>query len=198
MSWNSVEAMMSDELTWASAWRIKEMITKREVSPVEVTEHFLGRIEEHDTKLKSFAYLDRKGAREQAARAEKAVVDGDHVGLLHGIPVSVKRHFYVKGMPVYDMGTQQDLPKRTPTPLAVLKRLCGAGSDGSGVGAELPVPPVSADVGPIETRNAPEPPRRGRERWPGGAVRNWPNALLCGIGRGGIMAGSRRPGGGRS
>lgn len=101
---------MSEELTWLPAWRIKELIIKREVSPVEVTEHFLGRIEEYDGKLKSFAYVDEKGAQEQAARAEKAVRDGDELGLLHGIPVSVKGHFYVKGMPFFDMGTLEDLP----------------------------------------------------------------------------------------
>ena len=38
---------MGDELTWMPAWQIREPIVKGEVSPVEVTEHFLGRIEEH-------------------------------------------------------------------------------------------------------------------------------------------------------
>jgi aspartyl-tRNA(Asn)/glutamyl-tRNA(Gln) amidotransferase subunit A len=38
---------MNEDLTWLPAWRIRELIGK-EVSPVEVTEHFLNRIEEHD------------------------------------------------------------------------------------------------------------------------------------------------------
>jgi aspartyl-tRNA(Asn)/glutamyl-tRNA(Gln) amidotransferase subunit A len=101
---------MSEELTWMPAWQIRDLIAKQEVSPTEVTEHFLGRIEEHDAKLKSFAYLDREGAREQAKRSEKAIRDGEEIGLLHGIPVSVKGHFYVKGLPVFDMGTLRDLP----------------------------------------------------------------------------------------
>jgi aspartyl-tRNA(Asn)/glutamyl-tRNA(Gln) amidotransferase subunit A len=118
---------MPDELTWMPAWKIRERMVKREISPVEVTEHFLGRVEEYDGKLKSFAYLDRKGAREQAARAEKAILDGDEVGLLHGIPMSVKGHFYVKGMPLFDMGTMEDLPSAWRDEVQV-ERLRAAGA----------------------------------------------------------------------
>src|ERR1700722_8457856 len=101
---------MTEEWTWLPAIQIRELIAKRELSPVEVTEHFLGRIEEYDGQLKSFAYLDQKGARAQAELAEKAVRDGEELGLLHGIPVSVKGHFYVKGLPTFDMGTGRDIP----------------------------------------------------------------------------------------
>ena len=99
----------SEELTWLPAWRIREMIGKRELSPVEVTEHFLSRIEEHDGTLHSFVHVDWAGARAAARRAEKAVSDGDELGLLHGIPVAVKGHFFVKGWPTFDMGTQRDI-----------------------------------------------------------------------------------------
>jgi Asp-tRNA(Asn)/Glu-tRNA(Gln) amidotransferase A subunit family amidase len=74
------------------AWQIRDLIEKREVSPVEVTEHFLGRAEELDPILKCYRTLDPSGAREQAKRAEAAVSSGDELGLLHGIPVSVKEH----------------------------------------------------------------------------------------------------------
>jgi Asp-tRNA(Asn)/Glu-tRNA(Gln) amidotransferase A subunit family amidase len=98
---------MSDELTWLPAWQIREMIGKREVSPVEVTDHFLGRIAEHGGQLQAFLHVDEAGAREQAKRAEVAVRAGDDLGALHGIPVSVKSHIDVAG-----------LPKITPTDTA--------------------------------------------------------------------------------
>jgi aspartyl-tRNA(Asn)/glutamyl-tRNA(Gln) amidotransferase subunit A len=101
---------MSDDITWMPAWSIREMIEKREISPVEVLEHFLGRIEEHDSKLQSFAHIDYVGAREQATRVERSVLAGEPLGLLAGIPVSVKGHIFVEGLPTFDMGTGQNLP----------------------------------------------------------------------------------------
>ena len=87
------------KITWMPAWRIRELIGKRELSPVEVVDHFLGRIERYDPQLKAFAHLDPVDARARAKRAERAVVDGEELGPLHGIPVSVKGHILVEGWP---------------------------------------------------------------------------------------------------
>lgn len=69
-------ATTSNDLTWLPAWRIRELIGKKEVSPVEVMNHFLARIEEHNPTLRAFTHLDAAGAREQAKRAEEAVRRG--------------------------------------------------------------------------------------------------------------------------
>jgi len=89
---------MSDELTWLPAWQIGELIAKREVSCLEVTEHFLGRIEQFDPTLHAFEEVDYDGAREQARRADKAAAAGEELGDLHGIPTAVKSHIRVEGM----------------------------------------------------------------------------------------------------
>jgi amidase/aspartyl-tRNA(Asn)/glutamyl-tRNA(Gln) amidotransferase subunit A len=94
------EGIVTDELTWAPAWQLRDRIAKGEVSPVEVLDHFLGRIEQHDPVLKAFRHVDREGAHEAARRAEAAVRRGDELGSLHGIPISVKEHIAVAGMPV--------------------------------------------------------------------------------------------------
>jgi Asp-tRNA(Asn)/Glu-tRNA(Gln) amidotransferase A subunit family amidase len=99
---------MSDELTWLPAWRITELIGKREVSCAEVTDHFLGRIEEFNPTLHAFEEVDVAGAKEQAKRADKAVSDGEELGALHGIPTSVKSHIHVEGLR-YVQGTQNDV-----------------------------------------------------------------------------------------
>ena len=89
---------MTDELTWMPAWRLRELMVKRDISALEVIDHFLARIEEFDPILKAFKHVDAEGARSQAR-----VVDAQRVedpGPLLGIPISVKEHIAVAGMPL--------------------------------------------------------------------------------------------------
>lgn len=89
---------MSDELTWMPAWRMRQLVGDKQLSCREITEHFLGRIEEHDSSLRAFEQVDWDGAREQAKRADDAAVAGDELGPLHGIPTAVKSHIRVAGL----------------------------------------------------------------------------------------------------
>ena len=75
---------MTDELSWTAGWRMQELIRDRQLSPVEVVEHFLGRAEELDTPLRCYRELDPDGARAQAKQAEQAVRLHDDLGPLHG------------------------------------------------------------------------------------------------------------------
>jgi aspartyl-tRNA(Asn)/glutamyl-tRNA(Gln) amidotransferase subunit A len=94
------EENMAEELTWLPAWQIRDLIGRGDVSPVDVVEHFLGRIEELDPKVKAFAHVDAIGARAQAKQAEEAVRSGAELGALHGVPTAVKEHIAVAGMPL--------------------------------------------------------------------------------------------------
>ena len=62
----------------------------KEVSPVELLDHSLARLEEVEPGLNSFVTVTEDVARDAARSAEKAVMDGDPPGLLHGLPISVK------------------------------------------------------------------------------------------------------------
>ncbi|MHB8465739.1 MAG: amidase [Acidimicrobiales bacterium] len=116
---------MVEELTWMPAWQIRELIGKREVSPVEVTEHFLARIEKFDPILSTFRNLRADDARAQAKRAEAAVARGEELGALHGIPVSVKEHVAVAGFP--QLGAPPDRAVASHDALGV-ERLRDAGA----------------------------------------------------------------------
>lgn len=114
------------ELGWLSAWELRELVGSGEVSPVEVVEHYLARIEAHDRMLGSFATLDVDGAREQAKRAERAVSNGEQVGALHGIPISVKEEIRVAGLPGRGVAGQPGEPSPYDHPGVERLRRAGA------------------------------------------------------------------------
>ncbi|PNP96840.1 hypothetical protein A8G00_22815 [Sphingobium sp. SA916] len=91
-------------MTWQPAWRIRELIARRIVTPTEVTEHFLERIAKLEPKLHAFDTLDVEGAREQARAATRAVESGATLGPLHGIPIAIMDTVAVKGFRIALLG----------------------------------------------------------------------------------------------
>lgn len=86
------------ELTWTPAWKLAAMIKAKTVSPVELTKHFLTRIDRINPKINGYVTVDHKGALAQARVAEEAVMRGDTLGPLHGIPISIKDLALTKGL----------------------------------------------------------------------------------------------------
>jgi len=75
-----------------------ELIRTKQASPVEVTEAVLARIEKLDPFLHAFCTLTEDIARADAKRAEAAVMRGDALGPLHGVPISIKDLICTKGI----------------------------------------------------------------------------------------------------
>lgn len=118
-------ATAGGDLTWTPAWRLRDMIARKQVSPVEVLDHFLARIDRFNPTLKAFKHIDAEAARAQAKQAEAAVMRGDPLGPLHGLPTSVKEHIHVAGMPVLGLGA----PNATATHDQIgVERLKAAGA----------------------------------------------------------------------
>lgn len=87
-----------DELTWAPAWKLRELVAAKQVSPVELTRHFLARIEDLEPTLHAFITVAADDAIEQARRAEDAAVRGEELGPLHGVPIAIKDQFWTRGI----------------------------------------------------------------------------------------------------
>ena len=81
---------MDNDLAFSSATRVRQLIADGELSPVELTETFLSRIDSLDDQLNSFLTVASDYALATARRAEEAVTRGDELGPLHGIPISIK------------------------------------------------------------------------------------------------------------
>jgi Asp-tRNA(Asn)/Glu-tRNA(Gln) amidotransferase A subunit family amidase len=86
------------ELTFLSAVAMAEQIRNKELSPIELVEAHLSRIEKLNPQLNAFVQVDAEGAIRQARAAEAAVVHREKLGPLHGVPVSIKSSMEVAGM----------------------------------------------------------------------------------------------------
>ena len=82
--------MLNDELAFTSATELLELISTKQVSPVELTELYFNRIDRLDSQLNSYLLLTHDEAMRTARAAEEAVVRGDELGALHGLPISIK------------------------------------------------------------------------------------------------------------
>ncbi|HEX6442661.1 MAG TPA: amidase [Stellaceae bacterium] len=81
---------MSDDLAYTSAAELAVMIARRAVSPVEIVDLVLARIERTQPTINAFITVCAEEAREAAKAAETAVMHGDSLGPLHGVPFAVK------------------------------------------------------------------------------------------------------------
>ncbi len=90
--------MNSGELAFAPAYELRGLLDSREVSSVELTEMFLGRIEELNPILNAFLTVCGEEAVASARQADERIGRGDGGEPLLGIPVSIKDLEVTKGI----------------------------------------------------------------------------------------------------
>jgi aspartyl-tRNA(Asn)/glutamyl-tRNA(Gln) amidotransferase subunit A len=81
---------MATELHRQTVARLAELIATRKVSPREVLETFLARIEKHNPALNALVTLCPDQARREADVLTRELEHGQSRGPLHGIPIAVK------------------------------------------------------------------------------------------------------------
>lgn len=86
-------------ITDRSAVDLAAAIRGRELSPVEVVDAFLERIDERNPELNAIVVLRAEEARAEAREAERIVAAGEPLPALHGVPVTVKEAIEVAGLP---------------------------------------------------------------------------------------------------
>ncbi len=86
------------ELCYASAGTLSRLVQSKEVSPVDIIDAHLARIEATEPMLNSFITLLPEEARAAARRAEREIQSGNYKGPLHGIPVALKDLFNTGGV----------------------------------------------------------------------------------------------------
>ena len=86
------------ELCYMPALELGKAIRAKKVSPVEVVDAVLARIERLNPTLNAYCTVTAAAARAAAKEAEATVMRGEVLGTLHGIPVSIKDLVATKGM----------------------------------------------------------------------------------------------------
>ena len=134
------------DLTARSAVELRAMIGRREISPLELMDACIARIEALNPAINAIAATDFERARAGARAAQAAVMRGDTLGPLHGLPLGVKDLQDTAGL----LSTSGNIGRRGHVPLqdnALVARLRAAGAI---VTAKTNVPDMGAGA---NTRN---------------------------------------------
>ena len=78
-----------NEIVRKSAIELRRLIVNKELSPVEVVEACLSQIEKYNGVINA-VWTVNESALDEAHKAEQAIVNGDKLGILHGLPVGIK------------------------------------------------------------------------------------------------------------
>ncbi len=90
--------MPANELHYLTISEAAPLIDSKQLSPVELVEAHIKRIEQTDERLNSFITLLAEEAAAAASIAESEIQGGDYRGPLHGIPIGLKDLYYTKGI----------------------------------------------------------------------------------------------------
>ena len=117
----------STKTVGSSIHELSKLISSKSLSPVDLVEDTLERIDALDEELHAYITVTRDSARKEAKKAEMDIRDGKYLGPLHGIPVSLKDLIYVSG--VRSTSGSRILSDFTPDyDATVVKRLKEAGA----------------------------------------------------------------------
>jgi len=118
--------MNKQDICYMSALEMREKIKTQELTSLEITEHIIERIEDINPIINAYCTPTFERAREMAQKADEMVKNNEDLGLLHGIPTSIKDLIITKdirttfGCVIYE----NNIPKQDEV---VVKRLKDAG-----------------------------------------------------------------------
>jgi aspartyl-tRNA(Asn)/glutamyl-tRNA(Gln) amidotransferase subunit A len=119
--------MSGGGLSALSACALAELVRTRKVSPLDIVDDLLNRLDVIEPMLNAFVVLDRDGAKSAARAAEAAVMRGDALGALHGVPVTIKDIQAVAGLPTR-RGSRLSDPSPAAADSVAVARLRAAGA----------------------------------------------------------------------
>ncbi len=169
---------MADEIAFLPATQLVELYRTKELSPVEVIEESLRRLEKYESATNAFVLYDPQTAMAMARTSEERWQRGEPQGLLDGVPVALKDTVFAKGWPRL-IGSRTIDPNqdwREDSPITARLRSEGAVFFGKTTTPEFGWKPVTNSPLSGVTRNP-----WNLERTPGGSSGGSAVAVLTGV-----------------
>ena len=160
---------MTDSPIFMPIRDLGELVRTREVSPVELAEIFLGRLERIGPRYNAVVTVTRERAMEQARRAEGEIAAGDYKGLLHGIPYGAKDLLATSGGIPTTWGAAPFREQVFDYDAAVIRRLEEAGAP---LAAKMAMVEIAGGMGyrqPNASFTGPGMTPWGTDAWSGGS-----------------------------
>ena len=115
------------DIAFLPAKRLASLIRRRKIGCLELLDHYLARVEQFNAALNAIIATDIPAARRRAKAADKAVAEGENLGPLHGVPMTVKESFDVEGLPT-SWGVPEHKNSVAARDAAAVRRLRDAGA----------------------------------------------------------------------
>lgn len=132
---------MDKSVFFSSAKVLSRKISSGEITSTELTNEFYNRIKKHNNSINAFVIENKQDALETARKLDLFFNEGKPAGLLHGIPVSLKESFNLKGhKTTVNFKTLKD--NVAPDDAAIVKRLK---KEGAVILGKTNVPTLLAD-----------------------------------------------------
>ena len=84
-------------LAFRSAKQLASLIRRKKVGCLELLDFYLERIERYNTRINAVIFTDIQAARKRAKTADRALAKGEIWGPLHGVPMTIKEQYWLKG-----------------------------------------------------------------------------------------------------
>lgn len=88
---------LSPSLAFSSATELARLIRQKRISSVELTQHYIERIERFDGALNAIVVRDFERALDAARLSDDSLARGNPLGSLHGVPMTIKESFDISG-----------------------------------------------------------------------------------------------------
>lgn len=93
------ELPVAGKFVYKSATELASMIKNKQATSTEIVQEHINYIKNTNYKTNAYVWLFEQDALDAAKKADEKVAQGGPLGLLHGVPISIKEQFGIKGKP---------------------------------------------------------------------------------------------------